>query len=206
MPPTVDRRVRRTRQAIRDAFLSLVLEHGYDNVGVDDIAERADVARATFYAHYATKDVLLEALFNEISAELVAAVAERGPEDLRVVQATNALRLYVHAEELRDVYLVVLRGSGQGRARLAYLDAVALGAEQIFRRRLELADAAAPVPVEVTARAYAGAHVALLHAWLEDPDRPPAEEAARRQTILVTRGLGWALNIDEDFVTDLDAD
>src|SRR5688500_261862 len=124
MPSTVDRRVRKTRQAIRDAFLALVLEHGYDNVGVDDIADRADVARATFYAHYATTDVLLEALCAEISGELVAQVAGIGPDDLRVVQASTAVRLYAHAEELRDLYLVVLRGAGQGRPRLAYLEAV----------------------------------------------------------------------------------
>ena len=204
VPSTTDRRVRRTRQAIRDAFLALVLEHGYDDVGVDDIAERADVARATFYAHYSTKDDLLEALFAEISTELVTQVAEGGPEDLRVVRVTTASRLYAHAEQLRDLYLVVLRGSGQGRARLAYLETVTRGAKEIFTRRIELAGSTPPVPVETIARAYAGAHVALLHAWLEDPDRPPPDEAARTQTLLVTRGLGWAIGIDEDFITDID--
>jgi AcrR family transcriptional regulator len=182
----------------------LVLEHGYDNVGVDDIADRADVARATFYAHYATKDVLLEALFAEISSEFVDQVAEDGPEELHVVQASSALRLYAHAEELRDLYLVVLRGSGQGRARLAYLETIARGAAEVFARRIERAGSTPPVPVDTMARAYAGAHVALLHAWLEDPKRPPANEAARVQTLLITRGLGWALDIEQNFITDLD--
>jgi AcrR family transcriptional regulator len=199
-----DRRVRRTRTAIREAFLSLVLEHGYDNVGVDDIAERADVARATFYAHYATKDVLLEVLFGEISSELVARVAQAGPEAVHTVQVRTVARLYAHAEELRDLYLVVLRGAGQGRARLAYLDTIADGAMQTFARRLQLAGVEPVVPVDVLAQAYAGAHVALLHRWLEQPKRPSAEEAARTQTLLLTRGLGWALAVPEDFVLDVE--
>jgi len=57
MPPAgpgsrVQRRVARTRAAIEDAFVQLVLERGYDRVTVEDIASRADLARATFYAHY----------------------------------------------------------------------------------------------------------------------------------------------------------
>jgi AcrR family transcriptional regulator len=203
---TTDRRVRRTRQAIREAFLSLVLDRGYDNVGVDDIAERADVARATFYAHYATKDVLLEVLFGEIIGELVDQVAHTGPDQPRVVQVRTVGRLYAHAEELRDLYLVVLRGAGQGRARLAYLDTIAEGAKRTFTRRLQLTGSAPLVPLEALARAYAGAHVALLHAWLEEPHRPPADEAASTQTLLLTRGFGWALAIPEDFVLDLEPD
>jgi len=55
----VDRRVRRTRQLIRDAFIGLARERGYDRVSVQDILDRADVGRSTFYAHYRDKDDLL---------------------------------------------------------------------------------------------------------------------------------------------------
>lgn len=55
----VDRRVRRTRQLIRDAFIALARERGYDRVSVQDILDRADVGRSTFYAHYRDKDDLL---------------------------------------------------------------------------------------------------------------------------------------------------
>jgi AcrR family transcriptional regulator len=200
----LDRRVRRTRDAIRRSFISLVLENGYDAVGVEDIAQRADIVRATFYAHYSTKDELLETLFAEVSVEVVDQIAAIEHGDLKIVRASIAARLYLHAEELRDIYLVVLRGAGQGRPRLAYIDTVAAGARRIFGRRLELAGSEPALPLEPICLAYAGAHVTLLHAWLEDPARAPAQEAAQLQTLLLTRGLGWALNIGDDFVTDLD--
>lgn len=54
-----DRRTRRTRQLLRDALLSLLKGNRYDDISVQDIIERADVARSTFYVHYADKDELL---------------------------------------------------------------------------------------------------------------------------------------------------
>ena len=203
MEKATDRRVLRTKRSLREAFLSLVLEHGFESVGVDDIAERADVARATFYAHYATKHEMLEALFDEIITELVDHIAGIDHDDLGVVRVGVVTGLYVRAEELRDLYLVVLRGAGDGRARLAYLETVADGARRIFARRLERSGATPKVPLDVIARAWAGTHVALLHAWLEDPDRPPAEEAAREQILLLAYGVPWALEMGE-FRLDID--
>src|SRR5262245_57855262 len=55
----VDRRVRRTRRLLREALLSLTLEKGYDQVTVQEVLDRADVGRATFYAHFTDKDDLL---------------------------------------------------------------------------------------------------------------------------------------------------
>jgi hypothetical protein len=54
-----DRRTRRTRQLLRNAFLGLLREKRYDDISVQDIIERADVARSTFYAHYVDKEDLL---------------------------------------------------------------------------------------------------------------------------------------------------
>ena len=56
-----DRRIARTRSALHQAQRELVNEKGYEAVTVDDIAERANVARTTFYLHYHDKeDLFLE--------------------------------------------------------------------------------------------------------------------------------------------------
>jgi AcrR family transcriptional regulator len=192
-PSGVDRRVRKTQQAIRDAFIGLVLDRGYENVTVEDITERADVARATFYLHYADKATLLEVLFEEMTAEVTERLTTGvtgAPENprTRIVGA-----LYGHAETYRDLYLLCLRGSGHGRARAAYLDVVAEGCQKLFAERLRASGKEPLVPVEVISRAYAGAHVALLEAWLEQEDRDPPEVMAGRQTELLGNGLMWAM-------------
>ncbi len=53
-----DRRVQRTRQLLHDALISLILQKGYDRITVQDIVDRANVGRSTFYDHFQDKDDL----------------------------------------------------------------------------------------------------------------------------------------------------
>jgi AcrR family transcriptional regulator len=59
MAPGTDRRVRRTRALLHQALIELILEKGYGRITVQDILDRADVGRSTFYSHYRDKDTLL---------------------------------------------------------------------------------------------------------------------------------------------------
>ena len=56
---TEDRRAVRTRRAILSAFVALVQERRYNAIRVNEIIEKADVGRSTFYAHFRNKDDLL---------------------------------------------------------------------------------------------------------------------------------------------------
>jgi AcrR family transcriptional regulator len=67
-----DRRVRRTRQLLREALMELTLERGYDHITVQDILDRADVGRSTFYAHYRDKDDLLVSEFEAMHPDWTA--------------------------------------------------------------------------------------------------------------------------------------
>lgn len=69
----MDRRVRKTRQALREALFSLVLERGWDRVSVQDVCQRADVGRSTFYTHFADREDLLLSGFEELKVALRAA-------------------------------------------------------------------------------------------------------------------------------------
>lgn len=63
-----DRRVRRTRESLRQAFNALVLEGGRGDIRVADIVARADIGRSTFYDHYRSADELhMEALSAPLS-------------------------------------------------------------------------------------------------------------------------------------------
>lgn len=55
----LDRRVQRTRALLNNALMQLIPEKGYDHVTIEDITERANLGRTTFYLHYQSKDDLL---------------------------------------------------------------------------------------------------------------------------------------------------
>lgn len=62
----MDRRQRKTRNAIFNAFILLLSKKHYNNITVGEIIEIADVGRATFYSHFETKDFLLKDLCAEL--------------------------------------------------------------------------------------------------------------------------------------------
>jgi AcrR family transcriptional regulator len=62
----IDPRVRRTRGLLATAFAELIKERGFAAITVQDIAERAGINRATFYAHYDDKFVLFDQLVRNL--------------------------------------------------------------------------------------------------------------------------------------------
>ena len=56
----MDRRKRKTREAIFSAFVTLLAKKDFSQITVGEIIEKADVGRATFYAHFETKDFLMK--------------------------------------------------------------------------------------------------------------------------------------------------
>ena len=65
-----DRRVQRTHHLLNHALLSLIQEKGFEALTVQDIIDRANVGRSTFYAHFADKEDLFLQGFESLSAEL----------------------------------------------------------------------------------------------------------------------------------------
>lgn len=69
-----DRRVKRTRQCFRNALISLLQEHRFTIITVQDIANKADINRVTFYSHYQDKDDLLNDIMDTLLADMVQAM------------------------------------------------------------------------------------------------------------------------------------
>jgi len=55
----LDRRTQKTNQAIHEALMSLMSKKHYDEITIQNIIDKANIGRSTFYSHYATKDELL---------------------------------------------------------------------------------------------------------------------------------------------------
>lgn len=72
----MDRRQRKTRKSIYKAFESLMMREHYGSVTVAQIIERADIGRSTFYAHFETKDELLDQMCAEMFAHIFEGVNE----------------------------------------------------------------------------------------------------------------------------------
>jgi AcrR family transcriptional regulator len=210
MPPSgpgsrVQRRVARTKAAIEDAFVQLVLERGYERVAVEDISDRADLARATFYAHYPNKEAVLLAVSNRLTEDLMQRIAyQDGPWN--VVRRGAIQTAYKHAADNPGLYRACM---SDARTRQAYLSILSRYAEQNFRDRLAALGRQPRVPVLVMARAFVGSALAILEAWLAGELDGDAEQLASMALDLFIAGGAWANGIGLDelgYSTGLPAD
>jgi AcrR family transcriptional regulator len=174
----IDRRVRRTRQALQDALISLILEKGYDSVTIEEITDRADLGRTTFYLHFRDKEELLLQAVESIAEDFIEKHAvdlereltpELTLESLRVNLDERILfHVFEHARENADLYKVMLRGEGSSktteRMRL-------LISEESIKRLQNRPAVELKVPMNFFGAYFAGALIEVVTWWLEN-DQP----------------------------------
>ena len=177
----VDRRVARTRARLHEAFLSLMIEKGYEQTTVGDILARADVGRATFYAHFAGKEALLEAGFSELR-ELLRGAARS--EARRGVPLAFSLPMFEHAEGHRPLYRALV-GRRSGAAVLQHVRRVVA---DVVREELAAA-AGSGVPAGALEQYVVASFLAVLTWWLDHRTGLSPAEADALFRRLVLPGL-----------------
>ncbi len=192
-----DRRVRRARQLLHEALRSLVLEKGYDRVTVQDVIDRADVGRATFYAHFRDKDDLLMSGFEEMRKSLgqhlvtsPRAHQERLGEGLGFAHA-----LFDHAQGHRREYRAHM-GSRSGGAILTFVHKELTTLMQTHLDEAAVRHRVKPVvPVEIITHYVVSALLALLTWWLDNDLPYTAEQMAQMFERLTNPAVAVALGL-----------
>lgn len=193
-----DRRVARTRRQLRDALMSLILERSYSAITVEDITERADLGRTTFYLHYHDKDELLFESLERIAEELKAQVENLA--DLQIESGkmhVNPVGLvFRHVDENRDLYRVILKVEGSNQALNRIRDFIEQSATEFFNRHMRAyVSQESELPREIVAGYFASSMLGFITLWL-DKDLPlQGDEAADLFMILFFRGASRVLNL-----------
>ncbi len=133
----MDRRQRKTREAIFRAFTRLLARKSLSRITVGEIITEADVGRATFYDHFPTKDDLWKELCQELFCHVFDAVDPEG-SDHRHIFACDArepifLHLLRHLQQNDNQIITLLQGSN-GDLVLAYFQ---LGLSRLVKARYE---------------------------------------------------------------------
>lgn len=178
---STDRRVKRSRTLLQQALIDLIQERPYTDITVQDIVDRANVGRTTFYLHFPSKDDLFLSCHEAILREFQLGASQRhsfSRDELLARDAPSSLvATYQHLEDAWARLAPIFRSKDGPLILRRIRDASAQRIEANVRS--VFADAESSIPLDVLAHYVAGAQLALVQWWLEQPHPHAAETIAR---------------------------
>src|SRR3990172_1205418 len=187
-----DRRIQRTRQALRQALLDLIREKGYDSISVEEITRRANLGRATFYLHYKDKEDLLIDEFSELANERVRTLsdipfsawlpdAENPDQPVENKPSPPFLMFFQHISDHAELYRILLNSEKSDRILGRIRKIVTQSITEFMQTKVE--NDPIPllfeVPIDLRAAYFSGALLSCVNWWLEQGQAYSTEEMTR---------------------------
>lgn len=185
---TADRRVERTRRLLHRALMSLIVEKRYESITVQEILDRADVGRSTFYMHYRDKDELLADGLRHLNSLLDSAQSATAVPTGRSYEKIIgfSLVMFEHVAGHRKLLRALLDSSAESVVRRelqAVLTAnVGREVEKEFQKRKRTALA---LPPELLTHSLVSTYISLLTWWLNSKHPLPPKEMDEAYRFLV---------------------
>ena len=175
----MDRRQRKTREAIFAAFNMLLSEKKYSNITVQEIIDAADVGRSTFYSHFETKDALLKEMCTELFDHIVSNHAEsESTHDFSASDDdTDSMITHIlyHLRDNRKNIIGILSGeSGEMFLRYFKQYLCDIFAEQL-KDRVQNKD----VPMDFLLNHISCSFVEMINWWIHNDMKQSPEELER---------------------------
>ncbi|MBL0211579.1 MAG: TetR/AcrR family transcriptional regulator [Holophagaceae bacterium] len=197
-----DRRVARTRNRLQDALVALIVEKGYDAITVQDILDKADVGRSTFYAHFLDKQDLLMGGLERLKAALAeqqqAALKHPGTGQARAGSGATkgrpfafSLPMLLHVKSHHRLYKAFV-GRQSGTMVMLHIQRILadLARDEITARvPAKTRNALSRIPIEAVVQSTVGAYLALLVWWMDHKAPCTAEELDAMFQRLVLPGI-----------------
>ena len=189
MTKKIDRRVERTRKLIQEALVSLILEKRYDKITVQEIIDKANVGRSTFYAHFQDKEDLLASNFANYTAQWDERQDEPehapGNESPHIL---HSLEFFLHANEAYEFHQAMFEGGGAevmietGRQHM-------MADVQNHLMQMLGEDEKLAIPLPVITNFLAGGLLSVMVWWLKEKRPYPPEEINEMFQQLAMQGV-----------------
>jgi AcrR family transcriptional regulator len=182
----VDRRVYRTREALGDALVALMLEKPFDEITVQQVLDRAEVGRSTFYTHYVDKNDLFMSDVDDFWTKMSSMLSRRREKSERVAPVKE---FFEHVAEARQFYNALVTS---GRVH----DVMQLGQGHLARgiegrlQEIPRASGLSPQRRELLSQCYSGAFFSLVSWWVNHPESGTPAEMDEMFHRMVWSGVG----------------
>jgi AcrR family transcriptional regulator len=169
-----DRRIQRTRQSLQTALSELILEKGYEKVTVQDVIDRANVGRSTFYAHFESLDQLLLSGFEPLRAQFEDFLS--GAEFDHESPWALSLTMFQQVQKQQGGYITLTHVQ---KFLYGYL---------LDHLKMSLPKRNKNIPPELLAHYVASSFIALMTWWIDNDYPLPADKMNEYYRQLVEPG------------------
>ena len=213
MQPTqkhkMDRRVQRTLQSLRTALLELIKEKDYDDISIEEITERADVGRTTFYLHYKDKEDLLMEEFSAIMYERAQVLSEIpfsvwmpvSEEDIKKNKTLQPLLLvFEHIRDNSELYYLLQKSTNSSKIfeRIRNISADAIAKFVETKAQTDPIPHLTEVPIDFLSAFFSGALLSVAGWWLKEDMHHSPEEVSNMFRSLIFRGFRETFDPTQD--------
>ncbi len=184
MPRKDDRRIQRTRKLLRESMLALILEKGYDDINIQDVTDRANLGRATFYLHYKEKDDLVADVIRQLFDDFLVTAPHALDNQWNLKDIKGIQKMFEFAESHYDFYRIMMIGKGSITSSRQLHTILRESIATSLDRELAALGMQTTLPHDFLESYLAGSLQALVFWWL-DNDMPytPAEMARMYQQV-----------------------
>lgn len=176
----VDRRIVRTQEAIKKAFIELMSEKKFDSITIQDIADTANINRATVYLHYLDKYDLLDKIIEEHINNMVTHCDSEAEMDW--IESTVLCMEYLEKNYLFFLTILTSEGAPYFRSRFAKN-----GIEE-FKKDVDITKGKnLGQNEEIVAEFAANAYLGVVEWWLKNGMPYPPREMAEKVGDLLER-------------------
>ncbi len=183
-----DRRSQRTRSLVTSAMMDLLSEKRYDQITVQDLLERANIGRSTFYSHYFDKEDVLAALVQQQSEIISRRFSRRDAGESFI----PSLEFFQHFQEHSQLLHALLRGHAGEVVWETAQGCLKRSIEQALTEACVETDALS-IPPTMIAQYLSEAFLSLLKWWLLSEMPFPPEEMERIFQQLALPGVQTAI-------------
>ena len=189
-----DRRTQRTRRRLSSALVELVKEKRFDDITVQNVIERADVGRATFYSHFRDKEDLFEQQWEQFNERLAQQIDwDKAGKDSFVPVAS----FFQHLQEVQPFYRGLVRSRKIDAMFKRGIEYLTNHIETALNQRLKPGARPVDVPIPILSNYLASEFFALLKWWLDAGMPYPPESMDKVFHRLINPTVKSALRITD---------
>ncbi|WP_436867271.1 TetR/AcrR family transcriptional regulator [Mammaliicoccus sciuri] len=187
-----DRRVRKSKRAIKQAFIQLLTENNLDRITIQQISNLADVNRGTFYLNYEDKYALLDEMENEQIEEIKGYVDIRKMDlstktsDRFIEEFANKVikNVITHIEQNMEFYQVILNLERKSQIEEQLADIVRSNIKHLIGNK----DNVFGIPENYYLSYVVGSMMSMIKYWVSDENRVSVEELVNYVSTIASTG------------------